>query len=226
MKVSTFEEKEDQKSFERDIFFSHLLNNEYELLKNNGFPISIHLSAGFQDGWICDNHGYMVLDKWDNDLQNYLDRNGGIIRVDRSTFQLNISKYLFDAILRCIENFSNHGIIHGDLKLDQFLVRYDKNDKIVTDLCLNDFGFSFDFKNYKSPKELGWHFESWGCKTLQEFAFKYNLWNLDLQLFQRYKGVHVLDDKTKEEMVHYIHLPDLTLDDILKFNNSCKKLNK
>jgi serine/threonine protein kinase len=99
----------------------------------------------------------MIFDKWDKDLS----------QVKRWTVES--VKFVESRIRELVEKLHHRGIIHGDLKPDNILVRLSDN-KTVEDLVLNDFGVSFYEKKDPSygPHEYNRDFNRNGFKNIWE----------------------------------------------------------
>lgn len=149
-KVSHLNNEFEHKTFERDVFFSNML-------KSTG------ICPKLIEAWICNDDGYMISKRWEGDIYSY-----GI------SHNMVLPYWMIREVLKVTERLSKRGIVHGDLKWDNYL--YDSKSKKV---CLTDFGFSFDYKNFEPPHKMGWHGLRYSCQPPPEtLKYKYNSWNL------------------------------------------------
>jgi serine/threonine protein kinase len=182
MKISNIADQYRFDTFQREQYFLNKLN-------------SSEISPKIYDSWICNENGYIVLEKWDGDLENL-----NLFYVKDG--KLCVYKWVWDQMITCILEMSKRKIIHGDIKPSNFLAI--KKDRRV---CISDFGTSIDYKTevLDDPKaiKLGWHYSRFACRAQKDFAEMYNLWNLEIYIraslhFKKMDYLYIIDDKGEE----------------------------
>lgn len=194
--------------FNREVFYLNLLQ-----------PLGI--TPKLYASWICEDCGYYVMDRWDGDLDSLMEKDLELItRITRTSLSLKIPEDWWNRIKEILKILSSQGIIHGDLKLDQFLYRWLDKEKKQIEICLTDFEFSFDFKRYK-PLGLGWQSVELGCEIPKTIDKNYNLWNLYLQLSRMYSEIHLLKRNPDGSVMQKPFVPPLEPANVQKLNQLC-----
>ena len=80
-----------------------------------------------REAWLCNGVGYIILEKMDGTVQSMLVKQGYLQVVDIEMM-----------VLICVQ-LGTVGVLHGDLKLDQFLVKNHPSSKAI---YIADFGLS------------------------------------------------------------------------------------
>lgn len=179
----------------REPLFLHRLRN----VKLKGKPITPTL----QDAWICFPWFYVVMDKWDGDMDHLAREQAGD---EPGVLRFTYPQFL--KMFQIIELLTKLGIVHGDLKLDQFLQRNKGNDIVITDFGLaGDAAAADNGKTMVYAPRMGWS-HSIGCpatKPIKELIASpslkryFNAWQFESAL----ANSHVLIDnpRTGEPMV-------------------------
>lgn len=144
---------------QKEVFFLKLLQNE----KLNGEPMVPMLF----DNWLCSYpiqlgtmHSFIVVDRWDSDMYAL-----GALRMSQTkSSSLVFTKSEIKRMFCLAFLLGVFGIIHGDLKLDQYLQRNDGKLIVIT-----DFGFSGG-KGTPYKAELGWSGHEDGDLAPKEYS--------------------------------------------------------
>jgi serine/threonine protein kinase len=195
LKVSRLNKQQDYDIYERDVFFSKMLSGS-------------GISPKYVEAWVCAGRGYMVSERWDGDILSYIKHN-----------QWEMPSWMYEAIINVINKLTDMGICHGDLKFDNML--YSEQRKAVV---INDFGYSFDYKNYFPLKTTGWLGFRSGCIPPDSYNPKFNLWNMHRYLERVSKSLKIVSsDGTSSP---YRGVQGLSLTDVMILNSTCEGTDK
>jgi serine/threonine protein kinase len=183
VKKSNIETASRRESAYRDEYFTRLLDGT-------------GITPGFVDAWICNGHHYMIMNFWDGgdayealpfDPEDFGMPNGIGFHESDLTRMKEICKTM-----------SDYHVIHGDLKLDQFLTRFNEEEG-TRDICVTDFGTAFDFKKFMPMLDptkpnltvTGWVGNYFGCKPVKHFYYSRNLWELEKNIFMSWSNMPI-----------------------------------
>lgn len=188
--------------FQRDV---HFLN----LLQGTGLVPKIY------DQWICGAYGYMVLELFDGNADDFMAKQSDGTEL--------ISINILEQMMELCSNLSLRGIIHGDIKPDNFLYKIKGQDKY--DIVLTDFGFSADFKTFDYTRgitRVGFP-TTLRCKTPDRFIPRFNEFNLLLSLIE-YNTYVLFPDTKQVKLIGRDWMPedDMSLQDYESFFRALK----
>lgn len=106
-----------------DFLFEARVTSETDIAKLNIVP-------KVYAWWICKNKGYIVTEKFDMDLRNYI-----------SDFK--IQQKDITTLEKMIDKMHKAGFVHADLKPENIFVNIDENNNI-TDMKIGDWGMVFE----------------------------------------------------------------------------------
>ena len=114
-----------------------LVKNEIETMKTIKSNVLIETKMD-------ELNAYFVMNLYDDNLENILIKR-------KSGFSYNEIKNIFKELNPTFEELHKNKIMHGDLKLNNILIKYKDAKKIDFNACLADFGLS---KTISSSKTL------------------------------------------------------------------------
>ncbi len=217
VKIILVDKKEEADDLQRELYIFHLL-------QNTGLTPRIYRTFG------CGTYFYIVLERFDMDMYKV-----GTLQWQNPMIRAEFSKQLDDTLpldfanRGCLlytktqmarmfdiarELGEKYGVIHGDLKADQYLYRNNKGLWQSSDIVVTDFGFSGT--STKEPgkwhAKLGWHHWA-GCgstmplpplaldgdrKAQEAFAKGYNVFQLWFYFAYLSCYVWIIDETTKK----------------------------
>jgi hypothetical protein len=176
--VDVFDNPKVYEEAEREVYFILALQD----VTLNGQKIVPFL----YDYWLCkkmkmniltEDRFISIYEAWEGDGKDLVFKMGPTPEIVTRLFKLAIALGLL-------------GIVHGDLKLDQFIYRH-KNGKL--EIAVTDFGFSGGNVIPDTPAKMGWTYKKYGCFEGYEeilyppelnvsFPIAFNLFQLEAQL--------------------------------------------
>jgi hypothetical protein len=160
------------------------------------------------DAWLCEPWYYVVMDKWDGDMDSLSEKAWKSISATLPPLLSDAAGHLyrydqFILMWRLVEILTKVGVIHFDLKADQFLYRNNGSEIVVTDMGMAGLPGS----KYWSPN-MGWS-HSLGCpvdKSAAELLLAtpemkryFNAWQLEA--FFATQRVFVQHPTTQDSML-------------------------
>lgn len=209
MKVSDISTEDRYQMFQRDQHFLFLLKGR-------------NIAPEIEDAWVCNDFGYIVMDKWDGDLLST-----GIFTIHSQDGKMKIQEWAWLEMIRCLLELSKLKIVHGDVHEGNFLVKLAERK-----VCLSDYGTSIDYSKevITDPKfiKMGWHYNRYllivnmylsytfrlACRTQKDFVEMYNLWNLEIRIRMLLKmnqknALYIIrDDGTEYPFTEFENIPD------------------
>jgi serine/threonine protein kinase len=175
IKIMSLSTKNNANRANRDLFFLQ----ELQKIKN--------LTPKLYHHWKCLDQLFLAMDVFDGDCLEL-----GVSQFQRffttSGHALLYTIKQFRDLYRLVSDLTDAGVIHGDLKPNNFLHR--KGNKIV----ITDFGTSGDYKTFK-PNQ-GWS-QNLSCPiddVPEKFLKYFNIWQFETSLLLMDDIVFILDD--------------------------------
>lgn len=121
MKVVELNEEEDINDFRKEVSIASKMSR-------------LEITPKVYGAWFCKNKGYIVTEKYDVTLKTHLEYH-------------DLSKNLINRLENILEKMHNAGIVHGDLSLDNVMIKFVKGKKKIG---IIDWGLAFE-TNEKHP---------------------------------------------------------------------------
>src|SRR3990167_9183353 len=145
---------------------------ELDILKRLDHPNIVQFYECYQD----QKHFHLVLELCEgNDLVRLVESRRGLP-------ESMLKKFFFQAVYAI--NYLHHvGIVHRDIKLDNFLLT--TKDEDTADLKLIDFGFARSYRDYQLTSQVGtpWYVSPEVIKKAVPYSEKCDNWSLGVLLY-------------------------------------------
>jgi len=165
-------------------FHKNIIQNEIEML-NILYTAKVKWVPKFYGSWTCN----CVLDekKKGCDTTNHTQKKNDCYFILMEAFECDLSHHLttsrpdielYSQMFEIALELGAMGIVHGDLKLSQFLIRFQPQSKRIARIALTDFGFSTRIDETTETASNAW------CRTVWDFS-KFRIPN-KITLIERY----------------------------------------
>jgi hypothetical protein len=177
----------DRLQSQKDVYFLNLLKNA----RVNGS----RMVPTLYDHWTCTfdgmEHSFIVVDRWDSDMQALSIKNGLKARAPGKLYTKNELLRMF----RIGYALGALGVVHGDLKPNQYLQRNNGNEIVITDFgfaggaatpYVAEMGWSGHDRNDPQPYDCGVYFRKlkYDMQKQKTFPIYLNLVQLEIALVQ------------------------------------------
>lgn len=147
---------------------------EYDIMRRLEHPNIVSVEDFFEDHhYIC-----FAMEKMDQDLRSYLCNAGRILPEDQV-------RNFFHQMVQSIRFCHKNGVIHRDIKLENFLLKTTKKGEIKVNLC--DFGLACIYDALDPPNDQCGSLVSVAPEILsgeQPYCPKVDCWSLGVALYE------------------------------------------
>ena len=160
-----------------------MIRQEIQILKQMDGEYSVHVIEDIE----TDDSFYIIMELWDTNLEKYL------LNLKRGLTIEEIKK-LFKRLNKVFKRMEENSIIHGNLKLNNILIKNNKNDLIP---MLSDYGKKASLDERLNIMQSTTHYSAPELLMGEEYDYKVDLWSIGIILYQLYFNEFPYDGETQ-----------------------------